>query len=51
MGGRKVYQNIFGGSIGRNVFSLSKLDKISNGVYIVNVTGDGFVMRSKVIKD
>ncbi len=49
--GRLVYQNIFSGSIGTNLFSISTQSKISAGVYILCLITDDFIFRTRVVKN
>ncbi len=47
MGGREVYRNIIGGS--NQQLSLNLKDYMPAGIYLVNVVGNGTIMKQKLI--
>jgi hypothetical protein len=49
--GRIVQQNAFNGVVGNNIFTITKLDKLSRGIYVVSVAGNEFAVKSKIFKD
>ena len=49
--GRQVYQNTFTGNAGSNKFTIDHLDKLSAGVYIMNISADDFIFQQRVLKN